>query len=39
MSNAAGAITHVQGIEVGHYTDLEHATGCTVILCRGGAVG
>ncbi|MFH1141952.1 MAG: P1 family peptidase, partial [Chloroflexota bacterium] len=39
MSNAAGAITQVQGIEVGHYTDLEHATGCTVILCRGGAVG
>ncbi|MSQ21888.1 MAG: peptidase S58 family protein [Dehalococcoidia bacterium] len=39
MSNAARAITHVQGIEVGHYTDLEHATGCTVVLCRGGAVG
>ena len=39
MSNAAGAITHVQGIEVGHYTDPEHATGCTVVLCRGGAVG
>ena len=39
MSNASGAITHVQGIEVGHYTDPEHATGCTVVLCRGGAVG
>ena len=39
MPNALGAITSVQGIEVGHYTDLEHATGSTVILCRGGAVG
>lgn len=32
-------ITRVPGIEVGHYTDLEAATGCTVILCRQGAVG
>jgi L-aminopeptidase/D-esterase-like protein len=32
------AITDVEGIEVGHYTDLEAATGCTVILCREGAV-
>ncbi len=39
MSNATGAITQVQGIEVGHYTDPEHATGCTVVLCRQGAVG
>ncbi|MFC1935406.1 P1 family peptidase [Chloroflexota bacterium] len=39
MLNAAGAITAVPGIEVGHYTDGEHATGCTVILCRQGAVG
>ena len=39
MGNAAGAITDVPGIEVGHYTDEEHATGCTVILCRQGAVG
>ena len=33
------AITDVEGIEVGHWTDLEAATGCTVILCRQGAVG
>ncbi|NLE75787.1 MAG: peptidase S58 family protein, partial [Chloroflexi bacterium] len=33
------AITDVTGIRVGHYTDLEAATGCTVILCEGGAVG
>jgi len=33
------AITDVEGIEVGHWTDLEAATGCTVILCRRGAVG
>ncbi len=33
------AITAVTGLEVGHYTDLDHATGCTVIICRQGAVG
>ena len=32
-------ITSVPGISVGHYTDLEHATGCTVVLCEDGAVG
>ncbi|MEE8464938.1 MAG: P1 family peptidase [Dehalococcoidia bacterium] len=32
-------ITAVAGLEAGHYTDLEHATGCTVFLCRSGAVG
>ena len=32
-------ITAITGLEAGHYTDLEHATGCTVFLCRGGAVG
>ena len=32
-------ITAVSGLEAGHYTDLEHATGCTVFLCRDGAVG
>ena len=32
-------ITAVAGLEVGHYTDRENATGCTVILCRQGAVG
>ena len=33
------AITDVQDIEVGHYTDQDGATGCTVVLCRNGAVG
>jgi L-aminopeptidase/D-esterase-like protein len=33
------AITDVAGIKVGHYTDLEGITGCTVVLCEGGAVG
>jgi L-aminopeptidase/D-esterase-like protein len=33
------AITDVEGIEVGHWTNLEAATGCTVVLCREGAVG
>ena len=32
-------ITSVPGIEAGHYTDLNNATGCTVVLCRQGAVG
>jgi len=33
-----GAITDIPGIAVGHYTDLEAATGCTVVLCEQGAV-
>jgi len=32
------AITDVPGIKVGHYTDKQSATGCTVILCEQGAV-
>jgi len=32
------AITDVPGIEVGHAQDIEALTGCTVILCRKGAV-
>jgi L-aminopeptidase/D-esterase-like protein len=32
------AITDVAGIQVGHFTNLEAATGCTVILCPEGAV-
>ena len=32
------AITDVEGIEVGHYTDRDAATGCTVVMCRKGAV-
>ena len=33
------SITDVQGLKVGHYTDKEGVTGCTVVLCEGGAVG
>jgi L-aminopeptidase/D-esterase-like protein len=32
-------ITDVPGIRVGHATDLEALTGCTVVLCEAGAVG
>jgi L-aminopeptidase/D-esterase-like protein len=32
------AITDVRGIEVGHAQDEEAITGCTVIMCRKGAV-
>jgi L-aminopeptidase/D-esterase-like protein len=33
------AITDVAGIRVGHADDPEALTGCTVVLCEGGAVG
>ena len=33
----SGAITDVAGIIVGHFTDDEGATGCTVLLCPDGA--
>jgi L-aminopeptidase/D-esterase-like protein len=36
--NRMNAITDVRGIEVGHAQDEEALTGCTVILCRRGAV-
>jgi L-aminopeptidase/D-esterase-like protein len=36
--NLTNAITDVRGIEVGHAQDDEALTGCTVILCRRGAV-
>lgn len=32
------SLTDVPGLQVGHWTDLEAATGCTVILCPQGAV-
>lgn len=32
-------LTDIAGIRVGHETDLDALTGCTVILCDGGAVG
>ena len=34
----SGAITDVPGIEVGHAQNLEGGSGCTVVLCRAGAV-
>jgi L-aminopeptidase/D-esterase-like protein len=33
-----GAMSDVPGIKVGHYTDRQAVTGCTVILCEQGAV-
>ncbi len=35
---AAGSITQVAGIEVGHFTDARRPTGCSVVMARGGAV-
>src|SRR6202011_4399058 len=34
----APSITTVPGIRVGHWTDLDAATGCTVVLCEQGAL-
>jgi len=34
-----GAITDVEGILIGHASDVEGITGCTAILCEEGAVG
>ncbi len=39
MNERSGSITDIPGIRVGHTTDLEHATGCTVVLCPQGTVG
>jgi L-aminopeptidase/D-esterase-like protein len=36
MTNSS--ITDVPGIRVGHWTDLDAATGCTVVLCEQGPV-
>ncbi len=38
-SKLHNAITDVRGIKVGHAHDEAALTGCTVILCEGGAVG
>ncbi|MBG9390300.1 P1 family peptidase [Caenimonas sp. DR4.4] len=38
MRGAAGAITDVPGIEVGHFTDTRRPTGCSVVIAREGAV-
>lgn len=34
----AGALTDVPGLTVGHWTDIDAGTGCTVILCEAGAI-
>jgi L-aminopeptidase/D-esterase-like protein len=37
--NTNNSLTRVPGVEVGHAQNAEALTGCTVILCRKGAVG
>lgn len=39
VEGSVKGITDIPGIRVGHATNLEAATGCTVILCEQGAVG
>src|SRR5258705_8195432 len=34
-----GTLTDVAGLTVGHWTNLEAGTGCTVIICPPGTVG
>lgn len=38
-ASSAGSICDVPGIAVGHASNQEGVTGCTVILCESGAVG
>jgi L-aminopeptidase/D-esterase-like protein len=35
----SGGITDVPGVEVGHASDFEGLTGCTVVLFPEGAIG
>ena len=30
-------VSQIKGFKIGHAQDLEHATGCTAILCEQGA--
>ena len=39
MIPMANSIIEIPGVEVGHATDLDALTGCTVLLCRKGATG
>lgn len=39
MMTMNDTLTAVPGIEVGHYTDLDAVTGCTVVRCPPGTVG
>lgn len=39
MMRYGGSIVDIASIKVGHYTDLQAQTGCTVVLCQRGAVG
>ena len=34
----AGSITDIPGLRIGHWTNREAGTGCTVLLCEGGPV-
>ena len=38
MNTGHNSLTDIPGLQVGHWTNTEAATGCTVILCPEGAV-
>ena len=39
LTGPGDCITDVVGVRVGHHTDPDAGTGCTVVLCEDGAVG
>ncbi len=39
FDTAAGSVTSIDGIRVGHFTDPRRPTGCTVVIAEAGAVG
>lgn len=39
MTTTNNTLTAIDGLHVGHHTDLQHGTGCTVILCPPQTVG
>ena len=39
MAHMISSITQIPGIYAGHSTDASAGTGCTVIVCPGGATG
>ena len=39
LTGPSNCITDVEGVAVGHHTDLGGGTGCTAVLCEEGAVG
>jgi L-aminopeptidase/D-esterase-like protein len=39
MKNIHDSVIDIEGIQVGHAQNLEAMTGCTVVICKKGAIG